>query len=264
MVRKAYDVDACITEIYDQTETQLEDVALLRVLLSAREQLRVLEPFCGNGRILIRLAEDGHEIVGVDQSRPMLASARLKLRQRPVEVRQRVHLIQADATTTTWPGDRDLVVLGANCLYELPSAERQEACIRAARASLRAGGHLFLDNNHMEGDLAESWRDTGIVHEERFPTGACADGTRVRGTTETIWYDAPMRLVRFRRAVEIRTCDGRRTRHEWVEQKHPPSTAEMREWLCEYGFSIEHLWGDRRRSPYTDSSGRAIFWATKR
>ena len=116
----------------------------------------------------------------------------------------------------------------------------------------------------MEGELAASWRDTGIVHRHRFPTGVCADGTQVTGTMETIWYDAPRRLVRLRRTVAIRTTDGRTKSREWVEQKRPPATAEMSEWLRKHGFDIEHIWGDRQRSPYTESSGRAIFWARRR
>lgn len=257
---KAYDADRYIAEIYDKTETQTEDVALLRLLLRGRGRLRILEPFCGNGRILIPLAEDGHQLVGLDKSAPMLGSAKEKIRQLLQDVQDRITLTQADVTKAPWPEGFDAVILGANCFYELATGEEQEGCIRKAAASLRQGGHLYLDNNHMEGDLAEGWRKPGI-NENRFPTGTCADGTRVTGTAETIWFDAPDRLVRFRRTLEIVTPDGKATKKEWIEQKHPPSTGEMRAWLDQYSFVIENLWGDRRQGRYTDQSGRAIFWA---
>jgi len=39
---------------------------------------------------------------------------------------------------------------------------------------------------------------------------------------------------------------------------------EMSGWLRKHGFVVEELWGDRHRSPYTDNSGRAIFWAARK
>ena len=75
----AYDIDRCIAEIYDKTETQTRDVELIRTLIGSEARLRILEPFCGHGRILIPLACDGHEIVGLDRSKPMLESARTRI-----------------------------------------------------------------------------------------------------------------------------------------------------------------------------------------
>ena len=120
---------------------------------------------------------------------------------------------------------------------------------------------MYLDNNHMEGGLDEGWRQPGIT--KGFPTGVCADGTCLQGAGETIWWDAPRRLVRFRRSVTVTLSDGTTTSKEWIQQKHPPSTPEMRTWLEEYGFIIERMYGDRAGNPYVSSSPRAIFWARK-
>ena len=111
----------------------------------------------------------------------------------------------------------------------------------------------------MEGDLDEAWRRPGEA--EGFPTGTCADGTRLAGRAETIWYDAPARLVRFRRSVTVTYPDGTTRRREWIQQKHPPSTAEMQQWLARHGFEVEGLYGDRAGGPYSPQSGRAVFWA---
>ena len=54
---------------------------------------------------------------------------------------------------STWPDGFDLVVLGGNCFYELANIEEQEGCIRAAASCSQTRGFLFLDNDHMEGDL---------------------------------------------------------------------------------------------------------------
>ena len=256
---KAYDVDYRITEIYDRVETQSEDVRLLRELIAGKGRLKILEPFCGNGRILIPLAQDGHEIVGRDKSPPMLVSARHKIGELPEAVRKNITLEQGDVLAGAWPEGFDLVVLGGNCLYELATPEEQERCIRCARYSLKPGGWLYLDNDHMEGELSPEWYAPGI--EECFPTGLCADGTDVRGSRETVWYNVTRRLVRFRRTVELTSPAGKSIKKEWLEQKHPPGTAEMKAWLRKYGFEILSLWGDREKSPYSDTSERAVFWA---
>ena len=60
-----------IGEIYDSTETQTDDVELLLSLIGEKPK-RILEPFCGSGRILLPLVEAGHEVHGIDRSEHML------------------------------------------------------------------------------------------------------------------------------------------------------------------------------------------------
>ena len=109
-----YDVEAHIAEIYDQSETYTDDVDLVRRLTRGRVGLRILEPFCGTGRILIPLALDGHELVGLDQAQGMLDRARTKVARLPQDVQRRITLIRADVTGEPWPQDFDLVLLGGN------------------------------------------------------------------------------------------------------------------------------------------------------
>ena len=75
-----------IAEIYDRTEFQRDDVALILDLIGDHER-RVLEPFCGHGRILIPLAEAGHTVVGMDLSVCLLRSLDDRLRRLPARVR---------------------------------------------------------------------------------------------------------------------------------------------------------------------------------
>jgi ubiquinone/menaquinone biosynthesis C-methylase UbiE len=107
----ARDIDERIAEIYDQIETQTHDVGDVRRLLGGGRNLRMLEPFCGNGRILIPMASDGHEIVGIDQSTIMLDGARAKLPSLSKSVQRRITLIQADVTKEAWLADLGLVKL---------------------------------------------------------------------------------------------------------------------------------------------------------
>lgn len=257
-----YDLDAGVAEIYDKIEMKTADVALLGRLLGSREGLRILEPFCGTGRILIPLACDGHTVVGLDHAAGMLDRAREKVSALAPEVRSRIALQERDVVGDGWPQGFDLVVLGGNCLYELATPEEQARVIARAAASLRPGGRVFVDNDHMEGELDPSWYEPP-VEDGVFPTGECADGTRLESRWHVVWYDAARRLIRFRRQTRIVRPDGTATEHEVVQQKHPPSGEEVAEWLEAEGFSIERRMGDYDGSVYTDDAPRAIFWARR-
>jgi SAM-dependent methyltransferase len=258
-----YDADPHIAEIYDRTETAAADVDLIRALVGGRRPLRILEPFCGTGRILIPLALDGHALVGLDRARGMLDRAQAKIGRLPEDVQRRISLLEADVTREPWPRQPpfDLVILGGNCLYELATPEEQAGCIRSAAASLQAGGYVYVDNDHMEGDLDEAWRRPGV--RRGFPSGTCADGTQVESSIETVWYDAPRRLVRLRRRTRVMSPGGTTIEKEYVQQKHPVSTGEVRAWLTTGGFVVERAVGDRAGTPYDATSERAIFWARK-
>lgn len=257
-----YDTDAHVAELYDQYQTEKADIQLIRRLIPSGEPLQILEPFTGTGRILLPLATDGHEVTGIDQSHYMLARARQKVARQPEEVQYQVVLIEGDALQKDWPRSCDLVILGSNCFYELANADEQETCIRKAARALKRGGHIYVDNDHMEGDLDPTWQVTG-TREKRGLSGVCADGTQVESFAETLWFDAPGRLVRFQRWIEITPPDGETTIYPYEQQKHPVSTGEVRGWLEQNGFEIEQLFGDAQGSPYRDDSPRAIFWARK-
>ncbi|UCC69881.1 MAG: class I SAM-dependent methyltransferase [Armatimonadota bacterium] len=240
----------CVAEIYDRWwETDAEDVDQIRDLIGGRGPLRILEPFCGTGRVLIPLAHDGHELTGLDQAQAMLDRARAKIERLPREVRRRIALAQADVTSEEWPTGFDLLILGGNCLYELSTPEEQEHCLASAARALKPGGYVYLDNDHMEGDLDESWRKPG---RETGDSYTCADGTRVEFSGETIWYDAPRRLHRSRRLMAVIRPDGSSAEHEFIVQKHPVSASEVETWLCRHGFTIERQWV---------TTGRATYWA---
>jgi SAM-dependent methyltransferase len=256
-----YDVDPHVAEIYDQVDTQTGDVEFLRILLDGMGALRILEPFCGTGRILLPLASDGHELVGLDQAQAMLDRARAKLARLPDAVRSRVTLRRHDVTSGDWPSGFDVVILGGNCFYELGTSDEQEGCVRSAALALTPEGWLFVDNDHMEGDLEASWQQTGV--SPGFPSGVCEDGARVEGTGEAIWWDVRRRLIRFRRRTRVVMPDGRSVEHEFVQQKHPVSAVEVRAWLERSGFVIREFHGSYGRHAYTRESERAIFWAQK-
>ncbi len=254
-----YDIEPHIAEIYDNQETYTDDVELIRNLMGDCSPLSILESFCGTGRIFIPLALNGHSITGLDQARGMLERARSKINKLPEEVQRRVTLVEADVTSEEWPRYFDLVILGGNCLYELATPEEQERCIACAATSLKSGGYIYVDNDHMEGDLDISWQRSKA--SKAFPTGKCSDGTDIESQWEATWWDAPNRLIRYRRCTRVTFPDGNIIQKEYIQQKHPVSTIEVQTWLEAHGFNVKQLYGDRAANPYIEASERAIFWA---
>jgi SAM-dependent methyltransferase len=254
-----YDFDRHIPEIYDRVESGSEDLDLIRKLIGPQKGRRILEPFCGTGRLLIPLAQDGHTVCGMDQSLTMLEHARGKTAQMALPIQERIKLIHANILSGEWPDGYEVVILGLNCLYELASPAEQNQCVQYASQALQPGGYLYIDNNHMEGDLDASWQVKGKLKSTL--SGICADGTRVENEMEPIWFDVPNRLVKFKRTVRVTTPEGIVIESEYLQQKHPVSTDEVRQWLTEAGFKILRLMGDHQGSSYTPESRRAIFWA---
>jgi SAM-dependent methyltransferase len=256
-----YDVTPHVAEIYDQSETYTDDVELIQNLIQGSGGLRILEPFCGTGRILIPLALAGHTMIGLDNATGMLLRASQKIQNLDKDIQGEISLIKADVVDAIWPKNFDLVILGGNCFYELSGPDEQEKCIMNAASALKPGGYLYVDNNHMEGELDPSWQIPGM--RAGFPTGVCSDGTSVESWTETIWFDIPNRLAKFRRLTKVNFPDGSSIEQEYFQQKHPVSTAEVQSWLETHGFLIEQLYGDRNGIPYSNESSRAIFWACR-
>jgi len=257
-----FDVDPHVAEIYDRVEYGTEDVAFILRLAAGLGSLKVLEPFCGSGRVVLPLVEAGHTVTGLDSSKAMLARARAKAAHLPEDARRRLALVEMDVTCwEDWSPGFDLVILGGNGLYELATPEEQEGCVQAAAASLKPGGHVYLDSDHMEGVLDANWRLAGEVRG--VLTGVCADGTYVENTLETTWYDSQRRLVQFRRRTYITPLDGPTRQSEFIQQKHPISRLEAQTWLEKHGLVVKGLYGDRSGGPYDEAGGRMIFWARK-
>jgi SAM-dependent methyltransferase len=258
---RLYDADVHVPELYDQLETKSADLALIRYLIGEKRHLRILEPFCGTGRLALPLAQDGHLLTGIDASEHMIRAAAGKSKVLSGKGPLSFTSLRMNALTDEWPAGMDVVILAGNCFYELPTPEDQHCCIRKAYNALRLGGLLYVDNDHMEGTLAESWMDPKPV--ECFPSGTCADGTILKSTMEAVWYDAGARLVRFRRKTRIVMAEGQVHTTECLQQKHPVGIQEVRDFLTAQGFKLLAQYGNYDRGPCDESSDRAIFWAEK-
>jgi SAM-dependent methyltransferase len=110
---------------------------------------RVLDAGCGTGRVMIRLAEQGYDCVGVDLDASMLAVAQ---REAPGLPWFQVDLTGFDPALLGIAADFDLVVAAGN-VFPLLAAGTEATVVERLAAALRPGGLIVagfgLDEAHL-------------------------------------------------------------------------------------------------------------------
>jgi hypothetical protein len=251
--------DPLLAELYDQSETNVNDVALIRRMIGKSGPLNILEPFSGTGRILVPLARDGHRVTGIELAPSMSARAMDKTTRIGTDVLDRVTLKVQDVLNGEWGSGYGLVIIGANAFYELPEAEMQERCIRLVWEALVPDGWLFVDNSDYKGD----WGKGPFGQECVIFEGVGTDGKFGRATMTPLGFDEEQAVLHMKRTWYTRTPDGTEHTVEYLGRKHPVSAKEVETWLEQHGFEILQVFGDRQGNPYTEKSDRAIFWTHK-
>lgn len=129
----------------------------------------ILELGAGTGRILLPLAEAGHDVVGFDMSPAMLDVAAVKLARHPA-LASRVRLSQGDMTAFDLRQKFALIIVSARSFQHIVTPEGQRAALRCMRRHLDAGGHLILDLFDANFELLFAKADAGPTpREARHP-----------------------------------------------------------------------------------------------
>jgi SAM-dependent methyltransferase len=140
---------------------------------------RVLDAGCGTGRVAIRLAELGHDVVGVDLDPRMLGQARADA--------PALTWVQADLAGLALDGDPFDLVVAAGNVIPLVAAGTEAAVVASLTGQLRPGGLLVtgfgLDPAHLP--LAEAPVDLPSYD------GWCAAAGLVLRTRYATWDGEP-------------------------------------------------------------------------
>lgn len=146
-----YEVDSLLTEIYDALAARNiaatglgDDIALYR-RLAAKTGGPILDVGCGTGRVAMPLIADGHEVVGVDLSAPMLRLAERKRATLPAAAAARLSLGEADMATLELGREFALVVAPSRVFQFMLTTAAQRQALAALRSHLRPDGRLVLD-----------------------------------------------------------------------------------------------------------------------
>jgi SAM-dependent methyltransferase len=264
--RAFYEADSLTTEIYDAQAASLitgspveGDVDFYR-RLAGETGGPILDVGCGTGRVAAVLAADGHDVVGVDLSRPMLRLAGLRRKGLPADVASRLTFRQADMTTLDLRRKFALIVAPSRVFQFLLTTEAQRQSLAVLAAHLRPDGRLVLDLFDPRLDLVVASPDVAPrVVELVHPT----TGNRVTWEVTARNPDPARQLiVEDWTATEI-DASGRvlRTDTERLTLRWS-LRSEMRLLFELAGFAVVAEYGDFKGGP--TAYGREQVWVLRR
>lgn len=250
--------------VYEQLENQTCDVKFLLQVLSEAQNTNqvILEVCCGGGRICIPIAQAGYRVVGFDIDEHMLLRCYGQMKNL-----SKISCYCADAVTSDWGMDYDVVVMAGNIMINIESemnyAQAQEIFIFRAAKALRSGGHLYLDFDlHYNPEAVFN-----NLKESSYFVGTDDLGTSGRTVSYGSVYNPVTQLCSGSNHVEITTNNGEQIiiSEPWL--MHVPTQAQVYCWLKNAGFSIERTYKNYTDEPLSEpideSTHRATIWARK-
>ena len=243
---------ATIAPFYDlDLQGYDEDIALYR-LLAERSTGSVLELGCGTGRVALALADDGHDVVGVDMSKGMLEIAKRH------DHSNNVRWIHGDMCALDLDREFDLILVPLGGLQHMQEIDDLVATMTVIEHHLSSGGVAVVD---VEAPSAEDFTAGSQPLVEHW-------------TRE--WQSKPdddIAMVSKLVQVEVRSAQARRdvTWHYDVQGSDVPLrriTAQFVLRTITYGelelagrlagLQLSTAWGDYEMTPYDDRSERLV------
>ena len=238
----------CDGRIYDrQHESFMQDLPFWQ-RLAATHGGPILELACGTGRVAIPLAQDGHQVTGLDAAETMLREARRKSSALGV----RVEWIHGDMRAFDLDGRCfQLITIPFNALCHLYEPEEMEAFLGCVRRHLGPEGRFVIDVFNPKLQYLVRDPDEPFGHAEfEDPEG------RGRVTvTERCSYD---------RATQINHITVT-YHHGWSGEEisdllrmriYYPRELDL--WLRQSGLCILEKLGDNDQSPFTTESPKQL------
>jgi SAM-dependent methyltransferase len=219
----------------------------------------ILELACGTGRVLIPVAEAGHEIYGLDLNENMLERCRKKVAQRGLG--ERVRLFLADMAAFELPrADFGLAYIPVRSFMHLNTQAEQIACMECVFACLRPGGLFVIDvyapsYRHM---AQEPDRPFSLRRESRLP-----NGHTLKRWDRFVRNDPLLQIQHSELRFEEYDAEGALVR----ERALPLTTRYTFRWEMQLlferaGFEVVDVFRDYDRNPY-DGTGEIITVARK-
>ncbi|MCL2772406.1 MAG: methyltransferase domain-containing protein [Oscillospiraceae bacterium] len=253
---------------------QQEDVNLLLSLIG-NGQKNILEACCGTGRVLVPLAEAGHNMTGFDCQVGMLACLYEKAK-RLVNAKY----YYADAIKSDWGSNFDVVIIACNTIQNIDEPviisdseeykEAQKTFISKSAKALKQGGHLFFTFD-LHANPQEYWNCA--PSEEYFIDTANIDmshenpdifGVRSRSVSGGYQYDAKTQIAHgiYRRITLFPKGERNVSDDPWYQRLL--TLGEVHEWLADSGFEIEQEYNGYHKEPIKENQfNNVVIWARK-
>lgn len=203
---------------------------------------RILELGAGSGRVTVPLARDGHQVVALDQSRPMLAALEARRARLPPTVRDRIEVRTGDLRSFALGRRFGLVIAAFNVLEHLYTRVELDACLRAVRRHLAPGGVFAFDVQlpdpaWLARDPSRRWSRTRFTHPR---------------TGEKVWYSTSHDYDPVSQIAMIRlyyTPDGGGDEEVVLLSQRKYFPAELEALIAFSGLRVVEQYGDFLGAP---------------
>jgi ubiquinone/menaquinone biosynthesis C-methylase UbiE len=223
----------------------------------------VLDLACGTGRIGLRLAEAGINVVGLDQSPEMLAMARNKSIDTLC-----IRWVEGDMRSFALDKTFDLVLIPGHSFQNLTTAGDQAACLEHIWHHLKPGGLLMVHLDHMNAEnmkwLGEISAEKAGVFEEAGQFKHPTTGLLIK--TSMAWsYEAASQTATVQ-TIWVEAGEDGNAGSQWETGAIPLHCVfrfEMEHLLRRAGFDVSNVYGDFDRQELRDNSPHMIWLARK-
>jgi SAM-dependent methyltransferase len=213
----------------------------------------VLDLACGTGRLTLPLLRDGHTVVGLDRSAPMLSRAATRVARLSATRRARALLVRGDLRAVPASAGFGLVICAFHSLQHLVDEQDLAAFFRSVRRSLVPGGWLAFDllppdPSWIARDPHRRWGRTLFRHP--------VTGQRFESTNNHV-YDPARRALHIRLYYRPVDAQGRPAGRELVHRLcHRQLTpAEVRLHLERARLSLVTTFGGFDARPLSNREG---------
>jgi SAM-dependent methyltransferase len=254
--------DSFIADYYDESPVvkgRIQDVIFYRDAVREYGD-PVLELGCGTGRITMALAEAGKRVTGLDLSERMLERAVHKRGALPVEVRERLHLVQGDMTQFDLGEKFRLVIIPFRPFQHLLEIEQQMDCLECVRKHLAPGGRLILDVFQTD---AERMHDPVHMRETLITEYKTADGRQVRISERLAAFHRAEQRNDVEMIFSIKHKGGKQERLIFAWTLRYFFRYEVEHLLVRCGFRVKAEYGNFDRTPLEDASPEMIYVAER-
>lgn len=211
------------------------------VNMARRAKGPVLEIACGTGRVLIPIAREGIEIVGLDSSSRMLSVCREKLSRESAEVGSRVRLLRADMRSFRIGRKFRLAIIPYRSFQLLPRLEDQLACLSRIHRHLLSGERLILDlfnpDLQVMADKMRRAEEDSLEVELRY-------GRKVLQRQRIAYLDPFKQLVGLDLIFYVKYPNGRTRRLVHRLRLRYVFRFEAEHLLARSGFRVEKVYAD--------------------
>ena len=127
--------------------TAMHRVRIVSKFISSlnKSGLKIIDLGCGGGDLSFRLAEDGHTVLGVDQSSKMVEIAEKNLANFPKKIKAQVRFLRGEIDEKMMPGEKFDVVAAMGLIGYLPD---DKTFFKIAGNLLKPGGHLLVSSRN--------------------------------------------------------------------------------------------------------------------